>query len=104
RVPSGTSIRWERLERVVQFRDDRTRTAALSFAEAIRVEERLERGGFRGDVVVSEADAGDDVKQIHDTLRGRDEAGNAVAVSWTPFKRRPPEGVSPPKEGAETEP
>jgi hypothetical protein len=62
-----------------------------SWSEVIAVDERLERGGFRGRVLVSAGEVGPGVKQIIDVLRGHDAAGEEVAVSWTPFKRDAPE-------------
>ncbi len=89
-VPPGADITWGHLERVVQHWDDTTRSASLSLDEAVGVDERLERGGFRGAVRVGAADAGPEVKQVHDFLYGRDGAGREVLVSWTPFKREAP--------------
>lgn len=94
RVPAGTVITWSRLERVVQGWDDRTRSVSLPLEEAFRIDERLEGGGLRGEVFVSERDSGPEVKQVHDFLYGRDAAGAEIVVSWTPFKREAPPGAS----------
>ena len=75
RVPAGSDVTWQRLERVVRGWGDETRTVTLPWAEAVRVDERLERGGFRGEVRVGGDDAGSGVKQVHDTLYGRDASG-----------------------------
>ncbi|HEU4407617.1 MAG TPA: PKD domain-containing protein [Polyangiaceae bacterium] len=92
RAPPGTAITWERLERVTQSWDDRTRSVTLALDEALRIDERFEGGGFRGEAIVSERDSGPEVKQVHDFLYGRDARGAEVVVSWTPFKREAPPG------------
>jgi hypothetical protein len=66
--------------------------------EVIRVDEGLERGGFRGHVLVSPAEAAPGTKQILDFLYGYDTSGQEVVVSWSPFKSEPPAG---PRESVE---
>jgi hypothetical protein len=108
RVPAGSDVTWQRLERVVRGWGDDVRTVTLPWAEAVHIDERLERGGFRGEVRVGGDDAGPGVKQVHDTLYGRDAAGREIVASWTPFKRaaapdgRPPAGAALPGGGPPT--
>ncbi len=96
RVPDGTAITWERLERISLHWDGQADTSTRGWSEAIHVEEHLEHGGFRGYVTVSASEAAPDIKQILDFLSGRDAAGQEVVVSWSPFKREAPPG--PPSE------
>jgi hypothetical protein len=86
---TGADIQWDRVERILLHDDGRTETRAHSLDEVITFDERLAHGGFRGQVLVSAAEATPDVRQIIDVLHGHDKAGKEVTVSWTPYKRDP---------------
>jgi hypothetical protein len=93
-APDGTDLTWERLERISLHWDGQADTVTRAWSEAIHVEEHLGQGGFRGYVTVSASEAPPDIKQILDFLYGRDAAGQEVVVSWSPFKREAPPGLS----------
>ena len=84
------TITWDRLERVTQFWDGGVDVSTRKWSEVIHVEEGLERGGFRGYVLVSPSEAAPGTKQILDFLYGHDSSGQEVVVSWSPFKSEPP--------------
>jgi hypothetical protein len=92
--PANGEIAWEHVERVTQRWDGGAEVDTRGWGEVIEVEERLPRGGFRGRVTVSPAEAGEGTKQILDFLHGHDPAGKEVVVSWSPFKREAPTGSS----------
>jgi hypothetical protein len=89
RSASG-DISWDRLERVTQYWDGGVDISTRKWSEVIRVEEGLERGGFRGHVLVGPSEASPGTKQILDFLYGYDASGQEVVVSWSPFKSEPP--------------
>jgi hypothetical protein len=89
RSASG-DITWDRLERVTQFWDGGVDISTHKWSEVIHVEEGLERGGFRGYVLVSPSEAAPGTKQILDFLYGHDTSGQEVVVSWSPFKSESP--------------
>ncbi|QRO02781.1 PKD domain-containing protein [Archangium violaceum] len=93
-APDGSALTWERLERISLHWDGQADTVTRAWNEAIHVEEHLGHGGFRGYVTVSASEAPPDIKQILDFLYGRDAAGQEVVVSWSPFKREAPPGLS----------
>ncbi|HLL82972.1 MAG TPA: hypothetical protein VK420_09985 [Longimicrobium sp.] len=98
RPPQGTTVTWDRVERITLYGDERADTVTRPFAEVIQVEERLEGGGFRGHVTVAPADVTPEVKQLLDFLYGRDQNGEEVVVSWSPYKREPPAETPAPRE------
>ncbi|WP_434381178.1 PKD domain-containing protein [Melittangium boletus] len=97
-VPEGTQVTWERLERVTLRWDGEADSDTRPWSERIQVDADLGRGGFRGHVTVSAAEAPPEVKQLLDVLHGRDAEGTEVVVSWSPFKREapPPRPDAPP--------
>jgi hypothetical protein len=95
---ASDDITWDRLERVTQYWDGGVDISTRQWSEVIRVEEGLERGGFRGYVLVSPSEAAPGTKQILDFLYGYDASGQEVVVSWSPFKSEPP---AMPREPAE---
>ncbi len=100
RVPEGTAVTWERLERISLHWDGQADTSMRPWREVLHVEEELGNGGFRGYVTVSAFEAPPEIKQLLDQLYGHDAAGQEVAVSWSPYKRAPsletPRAVEPP--------
>ncbi len=86
-VPEGGEVTWERVERLIVREDDEVASSTRPWREAITVEEALGRGGFRGHVTVSPAEAGPGVKQVLDFLHGRDASGQEVTLSWASYKR-----------------
>jgi hypothetical protein len=86
-----SEITWDRLERTTRYFDGREEVATRAFTDVIRVDETLERGGFRGVVRVESSEVPPDVKQIIDVLYGHDPTGNEIMSSWSPFKRESPE-------------
>jgi hypothetical protein len=101
RNTSGADVTWDSLERVTLYWDDRADIATRKWTEVISVEEPLARGGFRGHVTVNASEVPPDVKQILDFLHGHDATGKEVVISWSPFKRAPPEE---PPESADSPP
>lgn len=97
----ATDITWDRLERVTRYWDGGVDIDTRKWSEVVRVEEGLERGGFRGYVLVSPAEAASGTKQILDTLYGYDSTGQEVVFSWSPYKSEapltPPSGEEPPR-------
>jgi hypothetical protein len=91
RAPEGTDVTWERLERVLLRWEGEPDIDTWPWRERVHVEEELGHGGWRGYVTVSAAEAAPEIKQILDSLHGRDAAGQEVVVSWSPFKREPSE-------------
>ncbi len=89
RSPEGTHVTWDRLERLTLYWDGRVDMKTRPWTEVLRVEESLERGGFRGHVTVRPDEVPEDVKQVLDFLYGHDAQGQEVVVSWSPFKREP---------------
>jgi hypothetical protein len=89
-VAEDAAVTWERVERVTVTWEDGLDTRTLPWREAVTVSEALERGGFRGHVTVRPSEVMPDVKQVVDTLHGRDAAGQEVSVSWAAFKSRAP--------------
>ncbi|MBZ4415784.1 PKD domain-containing protein [Myxococcus sp. RHSTA-1-4] len=87
-VPEGSAVTWEHVERVTLRWDDQVEAATHAWREVITVEEELERGGFRGHVTVRASEVSPEVKQVVDTLHGRDATGREVVLSWASFKRR----------------
>lgn len=87
RVPEGSDVTWERVERLIVSGDDQVASTTRAWRDAITVEEDLGRGGFRGFVTVSPAEAAPGVKQVLDSLHGRDASGREVALSWAAYKR-----------------
>lgn len=87
RVPGPEDVTWKRLERALVRWDGEMELRTWSWRDAVRVEETLEHGGFRGHVTVSPEEAPPEVKQVLDSLYGRDTTGKEVVVSWSPFKR-----------------
>ncbi|MCY1076859.1 PKD domain-containing protein [Archangium lansingense] len=100
RVPEGTVVTWERLERISLHWDGQADTAMRPWREVLQVEEELGRGGFRGYVMVRASETSSELKQLLDFLYGHDATGQEVVVSWSPFKREPssepPRTVEPP--------
>ncbi|WP_233595457.1 MULTISPECIES: PKD domain-containing protein [Corallococcus] len=96
-VPEDTHVVWERVERLTVSWDDQVGTRTYAWRELITVKEDLGRGGFRGDVTVPAGDVRSEVKQVLDTLHGRDAMGQEVSLSWASFKAEPPRpsSVSP---------
>ncbi|XXF78852.1 PKD domain-containing protein [Myxococcaceae bacterium GXIMD 01537] len=95
RIPGPEEVTWERLERTRVRWDGEVEQRTWAWRDAVRVEETLELGGFRGYVTVSPEEAPPEIKQVLDSLYGRDATGQEVVVSWSPFKRpAPPEGAS----------
>jgi hypothetical protein len=92
--PANREVAWDHVERVTQRWDGGAEVDMRRWGEVIAVEERLLRGGFRGRVTVSPAEAGEGTKQIIDLLYGHDTEGEEVVVSWSPFKREAPAGSS----------
>lgn len=97
----ATDITWDRLERVTRYWDGGVDIDTRKWSERVLVEEGLERGGFRGYVLVSPAEAGPGTKQILDTLYGYDSTGQEVVFSWSPYKSEAPlthpSGEEPPR-------
>jgi hypothetical protein len=97
----STDITWDRLERVTRYWDGGVDIDTRKWSEVVRVEEGLERGGFRGYVLVSPSEAAPDTKQILDFLYGYDSTGQEVVISWSPYKSEasplPPAVVDPPR-------
>ncbi|EPX57179.1 hypothetical protein D187_006933 [Cystobacter fuscus DSM 2262] len=91
RAPEGTDVTWERLERVFLRWEGEPDIDTRPWRERVHVEEELGHGGWRGYVTVSAAEAAPEIKQILDSLHGRDATGQEVVVSWSPFKREPSE-------------
>ncbi|MFP2906869.1 PKD domain-containing protein, partial [Pyxidicoccus sp. 3LFB2] len=93
-VPEDGEVSWERVERVTVRWDDSVDVRTQPWREVITVEEPLGRGGFRGHVTVRPSEVTPELKQVVDTLHGRDAAGRDVVLSWAAFKRaagsRPP--------------
>ncbi|NMO14330.1 PKD domain-containing protein [Pyxidicoccus fallax] len=87
RVPEGDDVTWAHVERVTLHWDDQVDVTTRAWSKVITVEEALERGGFRGHVTVRAAEVSPDVRQVVDTLHGRDAAGREVVLSWASFKR-----------------
>jgi hypothetical protein len=87
---ASAELTWDRLERVTQFWDGGVDISTRKWSEVIQVDEGLERGGFRGHVLVSPSEASPGTKQILDFLYGYDSSGQEVVVSWSPFKSAPP--------------
>lgn len=85
-----TDITWERIERVIRYWDGGVDIHTRPWSEVIRVEEELERGGFRGHVLVSPREAGAGTKQILDFLYGTDTRGQEVVFSWSSYKSPAP--------------
>jgi hypothetical protein len=83
-------ITWDRLERVTRLWDGGVEIDTRKWSEVVQVEEGLERGGFRGHVMVSPAEASPGIKQILDFLYGYDTTGKEVVVSWSPYKSAAP--------------
>ncbi|MDY7224940.1 PKD domain-containing protein [Hyalangium rubrum] len=96
----SSDITWDRLERVTQRWDGGVDVTTRKWSEVVRVDEGLERGGFRGHVRVSPSEAPPGTKQILDFLYGYDATGQEVVVSWSSFKSEappePPKAVEPP--------
>jgi len=86
----ATDITWDRLERVTRYWDGGVDIDTRKWSEVVRVEEGLERGGFRGYVLVSPSEAAPDTKQILDFLYGYDSTGQEVVFSWSPYKSEAP--------------
>jgi hypothetical protein len=86
----ATDITWDRLERVTRYWDGGVDIDTRKWSEVVRVEEGLERGGFRGYVLVSPAEAAPGIKQILDFLYGYDSTGQEVVFSWSPYKSEAP--------------
>jgi hypothetical protein len=95
----AAGVTWDRVERVTRYWDGGVDIDTREWSEVIRVEEGLERGGFRGYVLVSPSEAAPGIKQILDFLYGVDPAGQEVVVSWSPYKSE-----APPTPPAVTEP
>lgn len=97
----ATDITWDRLERVTRYWDGGVDIDTRKWTEVVRVEEGLERGGFRGYVLVSPTEAAPGTKQILDTLYGYDSTGQEVVFSWSPYKSgaplTPPPTEEPPR-------
>ena len=95
----ATDITWDRLERVTRYWDGGVDIDTRKWSEVVRVEEGLERGGFRGYVLVSPSEAAPGTKQILDFLYGYDSTGQEVVFSWSPYKSAAPlipQGVEEP--------
>jgi hypothetical protein len=86
-VPEGGEVTWSHVERLIISEDDDVASTTRPWRDAITVEEELGRGGFRGHVTVSPAEAAPGVKQVVDSLHGRDASGEAVTLSWASYKR-----------------
>jgi PKD domain len=97
----STGITWDRVERVTRYWDGGVDIDTRKWSEVVRVEEELERGGFRGYVLVSPSEASPGIKQILDFLYGTDLMGQEVMVSWSPYKSEapptPPSAEEPPR-------
>lgn len=93
-VPEDGDVTWERVERLTVSWDDQVDVRTRPWREVITVEEALGRGGFRGHVTVRPSEVTPDVKQVVDSLHGRDAAGREVVLSWASFKSGP-EGRPP---------
>ncbi|QSQ27523.1 PKD domain-containing protein [Pyxidicoccus parkwayensis] len=92
RVPEGGEVTWGHVERLTVSWDDQVESSTRPWREVITVEEDLERGGFRGHVTVRPSEVSPTVKQVVDTLHGRDVSGREVELSWASYKSeaRPP--------------
>jgi hypothetical protein len=86
----STDVTWDRVERVTRYWDGGVDIDTRRWSEVIRVEEGLERGGFRGYVLVSPSEAAPGIKQILDFLYGTDPMGQEVVISWSPYKSEAP--------------
>ncbi|RKG91148.1 PKD domain-containing protein [Corallococcus terminator] len=95
-VPEDTHVVWERVERLTVSWDDQVETRTHGWRELITVEEDLGRGSFRGEVTVPAGDVRPEVKQVLDTLHGRDAMGREVSLSWASFKAEPQRPPPPP--------
>jgi hypothetical protein len=97
----STDVTWDRVERITRYWDGGVDIDTRKWSEVVRVEEGLERGGFRGYVLVSPAEASPGIKQILDFLYGTDPMGQEVVVSWSPYKSEapptPPAAEEPPR-------
>jgi hypothetical protein len=87
RVPEEGDITWEHVERLTVRWDDQVDVVTRAWREVITVEESWERGGFRGHVTVRASEVPPDVKQVVDSLHGRDATGREVVLSWASVKR-----------------
>ncbi|RYZ44067.1 MAG: PKD domain-containing protein [Myxococcaceae bacterium] len=97
-VPEDTHVVWEHVERLTVSWDDQVDTRTHGWRELITVEEDLGRGGFRGFITVPSGDVRPEVKQVLDTLHGRDALGQEVSLSWASFKAEPPRASPVPTE------
>jgi hypothetical protein len=95
-VPEGGEVTWSHVERLIIREDDEVASTTRPWREAITVEEELGRGGFRGHVTVNPAESAPGVKQVVDSLLGRDASGHAVTLSWASYKREAGPGTSDP--------
>lgn len=97
----STDVTWDRVERVTRYWDGGVDIDTRKWSEVVRVEEGLERGGFRGYVLVSPSEASPGIKQILDFLYGTDPLGHEVVISWSPYKSEapptPPTAEEPPR-------
>lgn len=94
RVAEGSNVTWEHVERVTVRWDDQVDASTRAWRDVITVEEGWERGGFRGHITVRAAEVPPDVKQVVDTLHGRDATGQEVVLSWASVKREPAPAAS----------
>lgn len=85
-----TDITWDRVERVTRYWDGGVDIDTRKWSEVVQVEEGLERGGFRGHVLLSPPEVGSGIKQILDFLYGYDPVGQEVVLSWSPYKSEAP--------------
>jgi hypothetical protein len=90
RAAEGEAVTWERVERLTRHRDGRLEVRTLRWEDAVRVEEALGGGGFRGAAVLPAGAVAPDVKQVLDVLTGRTARGLPVEVSWSAYKAPPP--------------
>ncbi|RKH54689.1 PKD domain-containing protein [Corallococcus llansteffanensis] len=88
-VPEGSEVAWERVERLTVGWDDQVEVRTSGWREVITVDEDLGRGGFRGHVTVLPSDVRPEVKQVIDSLHGRDATGKDVSLSWSSYKAGP---------------
>lgn len=91
---TSTDITWDRVERVTRYWDGGVDIDTRKWSEVVRVEEGLDRGGFRGYVLVSPSESAPGIKQILDFLYGTDSMGQEVVVSWSPYKSEAPSAPS----------
>jgi hypothetical protein len=84
---SPSAVVWDAAERRTHWDDGRIETRTLAVAELVAIDSRKELGGFAGHVSVDASELAPDVRALVDTLRGRDEAGAPVVLTWVSYDR-----------------